>query len=143
MVKGIAAQPCWIAEGVHLGWTDPMLAAATHVIWLDPPWWTLLWRAWRRHVSRWANPWPSMPELRALIVEGWFFVGRYYWQRFEPGVDLSRGQHLSRAATAATLANYASKVIRYREARLAVTTVAHSLRDHDSAKPPFVSPNSK
>jgi adenylate kinase family enzyme len=47
MIEEIAAQLCWIAEGVHLGWTDPLLAAADYVVWLDPLWWTLLWRAGR------------------------------------------------------------------------------------------------
>jgi adenylate kinase family enzyme len=143
MVDEIAAQPCWIADGVHLGWTNPLLAAATHILWLDPPWWTLLWRAWNRHISRWANLLPSMLELRSLIVEGWYFVGRYYWQRFQPGVDLDLGRNLSRAATAATIARYAHKVRRYRDARLASTTIAHGLREQERSRQRLVSPSNK
>jgi hypothetical protein len=123
MIEEIMAEPCWIAEGVHLGWTDPLFAAADHVVWLDPPWWTLLWRAGRRYVARWASQWPPRPDLRALFIEGWLFVGRYYWQHFRPGMDLELGRNLSRAATAAALAPYAEKVQHSRGARVSPTAV--------------------
>ena len=127
MIEEIVAQPCWIAEGVHLGWTDPLITAADHIVWLDPPWWTLLWRAGGRHVTRWRSQWPSKPDIRALLVEGWLFVGRYYWQRFQPGMDLDLGRNLSRAATAATLAPFATKVERERGARVSPTVIARHL----------------
>ena len=34
-VGRILAKDEWIAEGVHLGWTQPLINAATHVVWLD------------------------------------------------------------------------------------------------------------
>jgi len=118
----IAAQPQWVAEGGHLGWTAPLFVAADHIIWLDPPWWTLLWRATVRRLRRWRQRRPlhlSVRDLRALWVEDWFFVGRYYWQGFHPGMDLDLGRNLSRAATAAALAPYAAKVRHSRVSRLA------------------------
>lgn len=39
MVEGILAQPAWITEGVHLGWTDPLIDGADIVIWLDSVGW--------------------------------------------------------------------------------------------------------
>lgn len=124
MIAEIAEQPCWVAEGVHLGWTDPLVASADHIIWLDPPWWMLLWRASARHVSRRMRRWPPRPEVRALVDEGWMFVGRYYWQDYVPGMDLEKGHNLSRAATAATLAPWAAKVRHYRAPRVSEAAFA-------------------
>jgi adenylate kinase family enzyme len=127
MIADIAAQPCWVTEGVHLGWTAPLLAAADHIIWLDPPWWTLLWRATIRRLRRWRHLRPlhlSVRGLRALWVEDWLFVGRYYWQRFHPGMNVDIGRNLSRAATAATLAPFAAKVRHSRASRPSETYLA-------------------
>lgn len=124
LIAEIAEQPCWIAEGVHLGWTDPLIAAADSILWLDPPWWILLWRATARHVSRRLRRWPPRLNLRALVVEGWVFVGRYYWQGYQLGADLEKGRNLSRAATAARLSPWARKVRRCRAARVSETQLA-------------------
>jgi adenylate kinase family enzyme len=120
IIADIAAQACWVAEGGHLGWTAPLFAAADEIIWLDPPWWTLLWRATVRRLRRWRQRRPlrlSVHDLRALWDEDWLFVGRYYWQGFHPGMDLDIGRNLSRAATAAALAPYAAKVRHSRASR--------------------------
>jgi hypothetical protein len=34
-VARILATPRWIAEGVHLGWTQPLMAGADAIVWLD------------------------------------------------------------------------------------------------------------
>ncbi|MEA2635271.1 MAG: hypothetical protein QOH92_2038 [Chloroflexota bacterium] len=34
-VREILQQPGWVAEGGHVGWTDPLLDAADVIIWLD------------------------------------------------------------------------------------------------------------
>jgi adenylate kinase family enzyme len=127
MVADIAAQPRWVAEGVHLGWTGPLLASADAIIWLDPPRPTLLWRATVRRLRRWRQRRPlrlSIHDLRALWVEDWLFVGRYSWQAFHPGMDLDIGRNLSRAATAAALAPYAAKVRHSRASRPSETYLA-------------------
>lgn len=121
MIADIVAQPCWVAEGGHLGWTDPLIENADHIIWLDPPWWTLLWRATVRRLRRWRRRRPlrlGLGDLRALWVEDWLFVGRYYWQGFHPGMDLDIGRNLSRAATAASLAPYAANVRHFKASRI-------------------------
>lgn len=53
MVVRILEEPSFVTEGGFLGWTDPLLAAADHVVWLDPPLWVLVWRHVRRH---WQHP---------------------------------------------------------------------------------------
>jgi len=35
LVARILAQPSWIVEGIHVGWTDPILRAADVIVWLD------------------------------------------------------------------------------------------------------------
>jgi adenylate kinase family enzyme len=132
MIAEIAAQPQWVAEGVHLGWTTPLLAAADHIIWLDPPWWTLLWRATARRLRRWSQRRPlrlGVRDLCALWVEDWLFVGRYYWQGFQPGMNLEVGRNLSRAATAAALAPYATTARRSTASRLSEKRLAQLITD--------------
>jgi adenylate kinase family enzyme len=34
-VDEILKEPAWIVEGVHLGWTQPLIEAADRVVWLD------------------------------------------------------------------------------------------------------------
>ena len=49
MVAAILAEPSFVTEGGFLGWTDPLLEAADHIVWLDPPLRTLVWRHVLRH----------------------------------------------------------------------------------------------
>lgn len=49
LVEDIVRQPYWIAEGVHLGWTEPLMSSADLLIWLDYISWR---RASRRILSR-------------------------------------------------------------------------------------------
>lgn len=127
LVAEIATQPGWIAEGGHLGWTAPLLAAADQIIWLDPPWWTILWRAAARHMARWRQRRPprmDFRDVRALVVEGWLWAGRYYWQPYRLSMDLDDDRNLSRAATAAVLAPYAAKVWRTHAAHVSEAQLA-------------------
>lgn len=123
MVAEIVSLPGWVAEGGHLGWTDPLVAAADLIVWLDPPLYTLLWRAGVRHLQRRLRHKPMRPDVRALLIEGWLFVARYYWQGYHPGLDLDNAYNLSRAATGATLAPFAPKVLHSRASRLSPVVV--------------------
>jgi hypothetical protein len=49
MVAEILEEPSFVTEGGFLGWTEGLLAAADHIIWLDPPLHILVWRHVRRH----------------------------------------------------------------------------------------------
>ena len=56
--------PSFVTEGGFLGWTHPLLAAADHIVWLDPPLWVLVWR----HVRRfWRHP-QRLPSLLRFQV---------------------------------------------------------------------------
>ena len=103
LVDEILIQPAWIVEGGQLGWTAPLLDAASQIIWLDPPWWALMWHVTRRRLRR---GW----DLRGLVIENWFWSARYQWQPYRPNMDLSDERNHSRAATAAALASYGAKV---------------------------------
>ncbi len=51
-VNDIAAESSWVTEGMWLGWTEPILAQADVVVWLDcVPWYT----AFRRILLRFAK----------------------------------------------------------------------------------------
>jgi hypothetical protein len=52
MLGRILEEPDFVTEGAFLGWTEPLFAAVDHIIWLDPPLRTLVWRHVRRHYGR-------------------------------------------------------------------------------------------
>ncbi len=66
MVARILAETDFVTEGGFLGWTEPLLAAAEHIVWLDPPLRILVWRHLRRH---WRNFWrlPSLLRFQVLM----------------------------------------------------------------------------
>jgi adenylate kinase family enzyme len=50
--RAIAAQPRWVAEGIFVGWVEPLFEEADVIVWLD----NLRWdQAVRRIVVRWAR----------------------------------------------------------------------------------------
>ena len=119
MIEQIVRQPGWVTEGGHLGWTDPLLAAADLIVWLDPPLRVLLRRHWVRHRGR---------GLRWLVRYGWGWQLRWYLQEYKhdlaPDVDATS----SRAATAIALTPYDHKTRRYRSA-LGTEELDQVLRD--------------
>jgi hypothetical protein len=99
MIRGIADQPGWVAEGGHLFWTDRLMQEADLIIWLDLPLLGLLGR--RRRMPGRSLGW-HLARLRWLL---WWYLWPY---RDRGDVDA-----MGRAATAACLAPYESKVRRY------------------------------
>lgn len=51
-IKRIASQPSWVTEGIFLIWTDELLGAADHIIWLDIPLHITFWRIVARRLKR-------------------------------------------------------------------------------------------
>ena len=67
LVGAILTEPSYVAEGGFLGWTEGLLAAADHIVWLDPPLRVLVWR----HVRRfWRHPW-WVPALLRFQVQSY------------------------------------------------------------------------
>jgi hypothetical protein len=60
LVAAILATDGWVTEGVHLGWTDPILQQADLVIWLDYVTWS---RASRRIMQRFVGG--ALTEMRS------------------------------------------------------------------------------
>lgn len=53
LVADIVASPRWVVEGIHLGWTEPLLEAADVIVWLDHvPWAGSSRRIVRRFVAQ-------------------------------------------------------------------------------------------
>jgi hypothetical protein len=65
MLARILEEPSFVTEGGFLEWTEPLFAAANHIIWLDPPLWVLVWRHVRRH-WRHARLLPSLLRFQVL-----------------------------------------------------------------------------
>jgi adenylate kinase family enzyme len=126
MVADILASPRWVVEGIHLGWTDGLLAAADVIVWLDHVDWTKsTGRVFRRFVSQ------AMAEARRQ--RGWrrFLRLRDYGRvlralaaalveprRYHRTPGMSEGGEGSpadsRAATARVLDRYSDKLVHCR-----------------------------
>lgn len=37
LLNEVLAEEHWLIEGTHIGWTDPVIEEASHIIFLDPP----------------------------------------------------------------------------------------------------------
>ncbi len=132
LVRAILDRDGWITDGVHLGWTDPMLARAELIVWLDiasgsaasariagrfldGAWAEFRRRAWRERIG--AVPGYAR-HVRDLV--GAMLDARQY-DRAASAADGSlpppldpEGTLDSRAATEAALAAHRDRVIRCR-----------------------------
>ena len=124
MVSEIRDSGRWVVEGIHLGWTDPLLDAADAIIWLDHA-------AWARSSTRIVRRFVSQAVGEARRQRGWrrFLRLRDYGRRLRElaaAIPEARRYHregasgdpaASRAAAAALLARYEGKLIHCRTAR--------------------------
>ncbi|EFH84268.1 hypothetical protein [Ktedonobacter racemifer] len=58
----IAEQSAWIAEGIYIISTDPLIYQADYIVLLEVPWLVAVWRVLRRHIAktlRGTNPYPT------------------------------------------------------------------------------------
>jgi shikimate kinase len=100
MVTQILEEAAFVTEGGFLGWTDPLLAAADHIVWLDPPLRILVWRHIRRH-GRHPQRLPSLLRFQVLMYMRPAGAGP---ARFAP--------EQTRAGTETALRPWAHKVLR-------------------------------
>ena len=123
-VARIVAAPRWIAEGIHLGWTDPLFDAAGTIVWLDHVAWG---RSSRRMVRRFVSQ--ALAEARRRRGRERFLRFRDYGRRLRDvarSIPEARRYHRaegaagtsedlpSRAATEAALRTYTGKVVQCR-----------------------------
>jgi adenylate kinase family enzyme len=119
----IAERPRWVTEGIYLGWTEPLFAAADLIVWLDIPWWQATWRITARHARkslRGENEWKGI----RLLLRFLWSTRRYY---LGPGGNPNREHDdgaTDRRMTAAALAPYSDKVIRFRSGRNIVSSIS-------------------
>ena len=100
LVQEIVDEPAWIVEGGHLGWTEPLLAAADVIVWLDPQLRVLLYRHWVRHRHR---------GLQWLVRYGWAWQVRWYFQSYRHDLAPATDTTITRAATVVALEPWAHK----------------------------------
>jgi adenylate kinase family enzyme len=108
----IADKPSWITEGGYIWWTEPLIAAADVVIWLDFPWRIAAWRVVKRYVqASLARTNKHRGILKLLRFVLW--TRQYYTNEStqpEPDNDIA----MSRAATAVMLRPCMGKVVHCR-----------------------------
>lgn len=79
-VKRIAAQPSWVTEGIFLVWTDELLGAADHIIWLDIPlhvtFWRIVARRFRRSIARQNPPTGLRQQFRFIGQVFSYYLGK-------------------------------------------------------------------
>jgi cytidylate kinase len=121
LVRGILNSGSWIVEGIHLGWTRPLMEAADTIIWLDHVTWGT---SSRRIVRRFVGG--ALAEARRQRGLRRFLRLRDYRDRLRElaaAIPESRRYHsagddaaseASRAATADVLRPYEWKVVRCR-----------------------------
>lgn len=111
--RRITAEPGWIAEGIHLGWTDDLLREADLIVWFDLPRRIALWRIVVRHAraSRaGTNRYPGLARLRGFLRSA-----SRYWDRQDgsgPPPAADDDAAIRRESTAHTLVPYPAKVVR-------------------------------
>jgi glycosyltransferase involved in cell wall biosynthesis len=123
IVEQIAAQPRWVTEGIHVGWTDELCRRADAILWLDHVGWpTALMRVLRRFVGDGLRETRRQRGIRGLIRP------RSYWRHLSELIragrdirsfggkapDLVPGDGGNRSATIAQLAPFTAKVVRCR-----------------------------
>jgi adenylate kinase family enzyme len=126
-VQRIAASPEWIAEGIHLGWTQDLLESADLIVWLYPHSWKVsAWRIVRRFTaqatseaarqqgrrkySRLPDYWRNARELLRGIREA-----REY-ETSSRRAPLRTNSPVTRADTESHLAPYRDKVLQLQRA---------------------------
>ena len=117
-LEKILSEPRWVAEGVHLGWTDRLLAAADVIVWLDH---VALAGSSARKVRRFMTQ--AVGEARRQRGVRRFLRVRDYLRHLRElgaAIGESRRDHSTtsetRAAADDQLARYEAKVVRCRTA---------------------------
>ena len=92
-IKQIAAQSSWVTEGIFLIWTDELLDAADHIIWLDIPlnitFWRILARRLKRSFAR-QNPPTGMRQQLQFVAQ----VFSYYFSKKHVDTRVFTMRHL-------------------------------------------------
>lgn len=126
-IRRISDGSSWITEGSFLWWTDTLFERAQAIVWLDVPWVVAVYRTLTRHLRSYASDIACAsglrsrlraarhPHARHLISFMWWSSRYYASSNVTQGViDPDDTRALTRAATAAHLARYRSKLIRMR-----------------------------
>lgn len=107
IIQDLVRQPNWIAEGVYVSWTKPLLEAADQIIWLDLPLGVTLPRILKRSFfERLAGQ--SRYSLKSNLKLIRFLIRHHYPNpRF---ADSEEDKHITRDKIQKALEPYSTKV---------------------------------
>lgn len=113
--EALADEPAWVSEGVYAGWTEPLVARAHVVIWLDLPGWRAAAGVLQRQRDRRRLGDPDRYRWRdALRLARRAGIGYRFGSRASTDDLAARDRANSAATTAAFLAPHAAKVLHCR-----------------------------
>lgn len=79
-IQHIAAQSCWVTEGIFLLWTDELLGIADYIIWLDISlpitFWRIVARRLRRSLARQNPPTGIRQQFRFIAQVFSYYFGK-------------------------------------------------------------------
>lgn len=110
-LQQIVAHPHWIAEGVYIWWTTPLLDAADVIIWLDLPFYINGWRIVARHFRLNRAGTNRHPETGKMVRFLFHVMSKQIRDRAIPPQSPDDDAAITRVATAEYLQPYAHKLI--------------------------------
>ena len=130
----LAHEASWVSEGIYAGWTEPLVARADVIIWLDLPGWQaavgVVRRQWRRTRAQHGDP-DRYQWLDALRLVRRAAIGYRYGRRATVDELVERDGANSASTTAAFLAPHAVRVTHCRSraaARQAIEALTEGRR---------------
>jgi adenylate kinase family enzyme len=110
-LEQIVAHPHWIAEGVYIWWTTPLLDAADVIIWLDLPFYINGWRIVERHFRLNRAGINRHPHTGKMVRFLFHVMSKQIRDRAIPPQSPDDDAAITRVATAEYLHAYAHKLI--------------------------------
>ena len=127
----IAERPEWIAEGIHIIWTDVLLHQADYIVLLEVSWPIAAWRIIRRHVVKslqGTNPYSGVKPLFNFLQ----FTRHYYKDTIRPNTPVAEAVRMYLAEQAEDTEPFDAELLvaRLKKCMLEIPITAAFVRIH-------------
>lgn len=110
-LQEIIAQEAWVTEGFYLWWIDPLLQAASIIVWLDLPWYVSMPRIVTRHIKLSMTGENRHPGVINLLDFTWG-CRRYYLEKIPcTPQSLDQDYGVNRVGVVQYLRQYSHKLV--------------------------------